>query len=84
MSCARLRDFASLKLTEPAAMAWTVGRLLARQGEPGEAEKLAAVIMEPPKGARYLMRGTPARMEHRHDGPRGSLRGTGEALRKNL
>lgn len=74
MSCARSHDFASLRLTEQGAVAWTAGRLLARQGEPGEAEKLAAVIMEPPMGARYLMRGHPTTKKHRHEGPRQTAR----------
>ena len=55
-------------LTEP--IAWTAARLLARQGQPGEADRLAAAIMEPPKGARYLLRGHPVTKENRHDGPR--------------
>ena len=77
MSCARSHDFASLRLTEQGAVAWTAGRLLARQGQPGEADRLAAAIMEPPKGARYLLRGHPVTKENRHDGPRGAVaRGT--------
>lgn len=50
--------------------AWTAGRLLALHGEPGAAERLAAAIMDPPKGARYLLRGHLVTKEHRHDGPR--------------
>lgn len=52
---------------EPDGIAWTVCRLLALQGVPGEADRLAERILKP---ARYLLAGTPARMEHRHDGPR--------------
>lgn len=51
-------------------LAWSVGRLLAIQGAPGAAERLAAEIMDPPKGARYLLRGHPTTKEHQHDGPR--------------
>ncbi|MBP8293464.1 MAG: hypothetical protein KAX65_11875 [Caldilineaceae bacterium] len=57
-------------LTEPDAIAWTAARLLALQGVPSEADRLAERILKPAHGARYLLAGTPARMEHRHDGPR--------------
>ena len=55
---------------EPDAVAWTAARLLALQGLPGEADRLAERILKPPHGARYLLAGHPVRMEHRHDGPR--------------
>lgn len=54
----------------PEVLAWSVGRLLARQGEPGAAERLADALMSPPMGARYLLRGHPTTKEHQHDGPR--------------
>ena len=68
------------------SIAWTAGRLLARQ-EPGAAERLAAAIMAPPAGARYLLRGHPVTKEHRHDGPRGAVsrgtvRGSGNTEKK--
>jgi len=37
---------------QPDPMGWTVLRLLAMQGQPSEADKLAAVIVKPP--ARWL------------------------------
>ena len=52
-------------LTEPDAIAWTAARLLALQGVPSEADRLAERILKPAHGARYLLAGTPARMEHR-------------------
>ena len=72
---------------EPDAVAWTAARLLALHGERGAAERLAAAILEPPRGDRSMLRGHPVTKEHRHDGPRGAVargtaRGSGNAGKK--